>query len=105
MLIELQNGGIKEISTDTYSYGGCDTCDYGSSYINELEIELTQGTIYVTIDAMYDYALSDGYLIKLFIGNIDGIRGLTEGEFFEWFDITLRKEFAHCVDRCEFVYA
>ena len=85
MLLELLDGGIEEIYTDKISFGGCETCDYGSSYINELEIKLTTGTLKCEVDQMYEYALSEDYLMKLFLQNVEEIRQKTEEAFLEWF--------------------
>ncbi|PKR83516.1 hypothetical protein [Heyndrickxia camelliae] len=99
MLIELKDGGITEIYTDRESYGGCDTCDWGSQYINEFRVEMTTGNIKVEIDQMYDYAVSEDYLMKLFFTNIDLIKSFTETEFFNWIESQLTKDFNEQVEK------
>ena len=42
MLITMKDGGLKEYSDDTQCYPGCETCDYGSEYINNLFLTLTK---------------------------------------------------------------
>ena len=84
MLIKLVDGGIKDIYTDTDSYAGCETCDYGSEYINEFTVYLTQGNIEFKISQMYEWAVSEDYLMKLFLQNVDAIKEMTEKQFFEW---------------------
>lgn len=81
MLIELKDGGIKDISTDTSSYRGCETCDYGSEYVNELTIYfLNSKRLEIEAKAMYEFPLSMDFLMKLFLNNIDHIKTLTEEE-------------------------
>ncbi|MCY9757695.1 hypothetical protein M5X00_26055 [Paenibacillus alvei] len=83
-LLPLVDGGIREILTDTTSYGGCETCDYGSSYINEFTVLMTQGNIEIKCDQMYEYALSEGYMMQLILPNVDTIKEMTERELFQW---------------------
>jgi hypothetical protein len=101
MLIELLDGGIKDIYTDTESYNGCETCDYGSEYINEFTIYLTKGNIQFKVNQMYDYAVSEDYMMKLFLQNIDEIKQMTELNFFEWLKGNLEKEFKDKVEEFE----
>ena len=49
MLIKLVDGGIKNISTDEDSMRGCETCDYGSEYINTMEMLMDVILKYVEI--------------------------------------------------------
>lgn len=84
LLLPLADGGIENIISDTYACGGCETCDYGSSYTNEYTIVLTSGRLYIEASMMYEYPLSDGYMMKLFLGNVDTIKTLTEAEFVDW---------------------
>lgn len=101
-LLPLIDGGIVRIETDTECYPGCDTCDYGSSYVNEFYVQLSTGKIYVKAENMYEYALSDGYLMDLILPNVDVIKEKTEHEFFEWIEENLRSKFGNIIDVCEF---
>lgn len=103
LLIQMIDGGIEEIITDTESWGGCETCDYGSSYINEFDVRFTTGLFEVRVDNMYDYAMSEGYLMELFIKNIDKIRASTEEEVMQWIENTINDEFCH-VDNLTFEF-
>lgn len=89
MLLELVDGGILHIAEDTMSYSGCDTCDYGSEYINELFLELTRYKAKFTVTQMYNYGLSVGEIMKILFPNIDKIRLMTELEFLSWLQIML----------------
>jgi len=92
MLIEMQDGGIKAVRYDQTHSSGCDTCDYGSSYIDEYDIEMTQGTIHVEVDQMYEYFLSEGYMMQLLIQNVDSIRQMTEDDFCTWLESEINKK-------------
>ena len=91
MLVELTDGGIKEIYADTDSYSGCETCDYGSSYINEYVIQMTKGELKVEVNQMYEHALSEGDMMKLMLTGIDEIKALSEDEFVEWVKVNIDK--------------
>lgn len=103
LLIPMVNGGLEDISEGNWSRPGCETCDYGSKYVNELTVYLTKYKIEVNISQMYNYLLSEGDLFKIFIGNIDDIKTKTEEEFIKWFENEI-KEYARCVDDIEFNY-
>lgn len=83
-LIKLQDGWIEEIRTDSHYSSGCDTCDYGSSYVNEFKIKTSTGEITIEIDTEYDYTVTEDYLMRLFLQNVDKIKQFTEGEFYDW---------------------
>ena len=84
MLIKMIDGGMLNYSDDTSYISGCPTCDYGSEYINEIRIDLIKYKIFVKLNQMYDFALSEGEMIKLFLSNYNEIQGLTEKEFIDW---------------------
>ena len=85
MLIKMLDGGIVNYEDDYYSYDGCPTCDYGSEYINEIDITLTKHTIHVKTNQMYEYVLSEGQMMKLFLSEYNAIQAMTENEFINWF--------------------
>ena len=84
MLIKMIDGGILNYVDDNYHYDGCPTCDYGSEYINEIDITLVHHTIHIKTNQMYNYALSEGQMIRLFLTEYDTIRTMTEKEFIDW---------------------
>ena len=85
ILINLKDSYIGSFETDTDSYGGCSTCDYGSSYNNHLRITFKDEELRIDVNEMYDYALSDGYLMTLMLSNFKEIEQMTEKEFVKWF--------------------
>lgn len=102
MILTLIDGGIKEIYTDSDFSSGCETCDYGSSYVNKIDIEMATGVIRVRASQMYDYPMSDGYLMQLMLPNYDQIKEMTEQGFFEWLKASLDSEFGNTIDSCYF---
>lgn len=63
---------IKEIKYDTDITHGCETCDYGSSYIDEIEIVLNNGaSIKIDIDNMYENLLSESKYVELMSSSKD----------------------------------
>lgn len=92
MLLELADGGIREIESDSEAWGGCETCDYGSSYVNEYTIHLTSGKVKIKVDKMYNYALSDGHMMKVILPNVEEIKKLTEQEFVAWIESQTKEE-------------
>ena len=89
MLIKMIDGGIVNYEDDCYSYGGCPTCDYGSQYINEIDVTLTRHKIHVKTNQMYEYVLSEGQMMKLFLSEYNTIQAMTEKEFIDWFKAKL----------------
>ena len=66
-MIKLIDDNIMEINTDNDYHSGCETCDYGSAYINIISITTEKNGVFrLEINQMYEYALSDyGLLMKL----------------------------------------
>ena len=91
MLIKMINGGMVNYEDDCYCYGGCPTCDYGSEYINEIDITLTRYKIHVRTNQMYQYSISEGQMIKLFLTEYNTISWMKEKEFIDWFKEKLGK--------------
>ena len=64
---------VKKVNYDENFTSGCETCDYGSHYINEIEIILEDGTYTnIKVDKMYDYVLSESDYMKI-IANSNNI--------------------------------
>lgn len=92
MILIMANGeGILEIESDKWHLDGCETCDYGSRYVNEFKIKMTTGIIEIKVDKMYEYAMSEGQLMLLMLPNVELIGNMTEQEFFTWIKKELSK--------------
>lgn len=85
LLLPLKDGGIVNYHDDSYYLPGCPTCDHGSKYINNISIELTKYNVYIETKQMYRYALTEGYIMRLFLTNYEAIKVMTENEFIKWF--------------------
>ena len=84
MLIKMIDGGLVNYTDDCWHMDGCPTCDWGSKYVNEIEIALTKYKIHVKTSQMYDYALSEGQMMRLFLSEYNAIQNMTEKNFTEW---------------------
>ena len=84
MLITMIDGGMVKYEDDSWHIPGCPTCNYGSSYITEIDITLTCYKVRIKIDTMYTYALSEGDMMRIFLSEYDGIKTMTENEFIDW---------------------
>lgn len=57
---------IKNIEYDTEDYQGCETCDYGSKYIDEFKITFdNEEVMEVKTTQEYEHAFSESDLIKI----------------------------------------
>ena len=85
-IVKLKDVNIIEISTDSFSYSGCEICDYGSSYINEIHFWFDDGTSELfQISQEYEYICSEQDLILFFINNLDALAEITKEELSEIF--------------------
>ena len=97
MLINMVDGGMVDYKDGCECYAGCPTCDYGSEYINEIDITLTQHTVHIKLNQMYEFTLSEGQMMKLFLGSYNTIQAMTEKEFISW----LKSELERIIDEDE----
>lgn len=85
MILQLIDGAIQEITSDSEYYPGyCETCDYGSKYVREFDFKLTTGRIVIKASEEYSYPLSEGYMMTLLLPNATLIQQKSEKEFYEW---------------------
>jgi hypothetical protein len=89
MLIKMIDGGLVNYTDDCWHMDGCPTCDYGSEYVNEIDITLTKYKIHVRTNQMYEYVLSEGQMMRLFLSEYGAIQQMEEMEFIEWFKTKL----------------
>lgn len=80
IIMPLADGGIVDVRYETEDYPGCETCDYGSQYIDEFSIVMTKCTIRVYLNTEYEHTVSEGWLTRTLLG-MD--RDLTEERFAE----------------------
>lgn len=84
IMVEMIDGGMVDYRDNSFFYSGCETCDYGSEYITEINITLTNHKIAVETNQMYEYAISEGDMLKILLSNYDAIKLMTENEFCYW---------------------
>lgn len=89
VILKMIDGGIVNIVSDRDYSEGCETCDYGSSYVNEFDVELTKFNIHLEAEQMYEYPLSEGDMMKVILRNAVEISNMTEEDFAVW----LKKQF------------
>lgn len=87
-LLSLKDVDILEISDGgTESWGGCNTCDYGSSYEISFGVRFSDGDYKVFDFAeMYDYPTSYERVIRTVLGNVEEIKEMTKQEFIDFFE-------------------
>ena len=98
-LLKMVDGGLVNYQDDCYSYGGCPTCNYGSEYITEIDITLKHYKVHIETNRMYEYALSEGDMIKLLLYEYETIQTMTEKEFIDWF----KNKLLDIVDDAEYI--
>lgn len=63
---------IKKVNYDSNSCSGCDTCDWGSSYISNIEIILENDEIIkIETEQMYEYTLTESDYMQLLVNSKD----------------------------------
>lgn len=85
---------------DSHCTLGCPTCNYGSEYVNEVEIITTHYNISITFNQMYTYAFSEADAIRLFA--ID-LGGMTEDEFIAHVDKCIHEDYEYSLEEYEVI--
>lgn len=81
IIMPLKDGGIVDVKYDYSDNGGCETCDYGSSYIDDFTIEMTKIKIRIYLNTMYEHAISEGKLMRILLSSD---KNMDELEFADW---------------------
>ena len=68
---------------DSHRTLGCPTCNYGSSYVNEITIVTTHYRIDIELRQMYEYSFSTADAIRLFAVDLSS---MTEQDFINHID-------------------
>lgn len=57
---------VKNVYYDNYFTAGCETCDYGSNYVSNIDIYLEDGeSILIRTEQMYEYTLTESDFMQL----------------------------------------
>lgn len=98
IILKMVDGGLVDYSDDARHTPGCPTCDYGSQYINEIDIDLKRHSVHIEINQMYDYALSEGKMMIILLSNCEQIMQMTEKQFIEWLREQIKEIVKDCYD-------
>lgn len=74
---------LLNVEYDSWSRRGCETCDYGSYYHDEFILHFDLGKIKIYCGQMYDYPLSEAFMMKYLLMNIEELKQLDfKGAFY-----------------------
>lgn len=90
MIVKLKDGYIRSIEHEKYRCGGCETCDYGSQYTNNITFYFSKFYADFDIIQEYTYLVSLSDIITLFTQNLGEIQNMTEVGFTRWFHRQIR---------------
>jgi hypothetical protein len=63
---------VKKVIYENSYRDGCETCDYGSSYISDIEIVFEdETTLKIETDQMYEYTLTESDFMQLLSNSVD----------------------------------
>ena len=97
-LVKLIDGEILDVIYNQEYHPGCPTCDYGSEYINEWWVKMTDHVIHVKVNNEYDYGISAGWIMKLFLQNISEIKKMKQVRLFDFIKDEVRNYIQSRVD-------
>lgn len=82
-LIKLLDNNVTGIVTDHYfTPGFCETCDFGSMYVQTITVEFEDGDkISYEIKNEYGYTLDEAKLMLFFTNNLENFAQMTRSEF------------------------
>lgn len=86
--IKLKDDFIVAVESGEEWYSGCDTCNYGSAYINTLSIYTTTKEITVEVNKMYDFAFSISHAILIFASA--ELADVTQEQLGSWIEEKIR---------------
>jgi len=91
-LLSLVDGDILNFSEEHSQYSGCETCDFGSSYLQDFNVTTTKGNMRFDFDEMYDYLISHDFMFRLILPRVEEIKKMTIMEFYEFLVNAFKKE-------------
>lgn len=85
-LIELKDDAVADIATAKNYSAGCETCDYGSLYIQEITFKFKSGEkLFINLKKEYEYPISEEKLIIVLAKNTSQFKRMTLEEFKKFF--------------------
>lgn len=83
-LVQLVDGAILDVVYDEDCYPGCPTCGYGSEYIREWWVKMTDHVIHVEVNNQYNHCISASWIMRLFLQNLSEIKKMKQMELFDF---------------------
>ena len=83
-LVKLIDGEILDVIYNQEYHPGCPTCDYGSEYINEWWVKMTDHVIHVEVNNQYNHCISASWIMRLFLQNLSEIKKMKQMELFDF---------------------
>lgn len=83
-LVKLIDGEILDVAYDQEYHQGCPTCNYGSKYINEWWVKMTDHIIHIKVSNEYTYGISESWIMRLFLQNLPEIKKMEQMELFDF---------------------
>ena len=101
-LIKLLDDRIMSIATDhDYVRGFCETCDFGSRYIQTITVTFEDGDkVSYEIENDYGYALNEAKLMRFFTNNLENFAQMTRYDFCTFLE-RLREHDTYDEEICE----
>lgn len=88
-LIKLADVNISNIGEESFGYGGCETCDYGSKYGIDYRFRFSDGDSFdLRISEMYDSPVSEGDMMLFLANNLEEFAKMTKSEFIDYISNT-----------------
>ena len=85
-LTELKDDAVADIATDKSYSAGCETCDYGSLYIQEITFKFKSGEkLFINLKKEYEYPISQEKLIIALARNTSQFKKMTLEDFKQFF--------------------
>lgn len=83
-LLTLADGDLLGFKEDHDASGGCETCYYGSSYVQDFTVDTTLGSWRFDLEQMYEYPVSHEFLFQTILPAVQEIQSMTIEGFIEW---------------------
>ena len=97
-LVQLVDGAILDVVYDEDCYPGCPTCGYGSEYISEWWVKMTDHVIHIKVNNEYDFGISASWIMRLFLQNMFEIKKMKQLQLFDFIKDEVRNYIQSRVD-------
>jgi hypothetical protein len=98
MLLQLKDGAILNLSESRDKTNGCETCDFGARFTQDFTVETDQGNMIFYFNSRDGYGVSEAFLLKVFLSNVEAIKNMTVSDLFKWLKTRFIEEAGNEVD-------